>query len=42
MHPEITRQIHRMEHAARIDEAARYRRITRGRHTRRPVPAKER
>lgn len=42
MHPEISRQIHRMEHAARVDEAARYRRSLRGRHPRRPAPAKER
>jgi hypothetical protein len=42
MHPEMARQIHRLEHAARVQEAALYRRSLRGRHTRRPTPAKER
>ena len=42
MHPEITRQVHRLEHAARLEAAARYRRTLRGRHVRRPAPVKER
>jgi hypothetical protein len=42
MHPEIAREIHRVEHTARVHEATKYRRSLRGRHVRRPAPAKER